>query len=90
MPKIEINLKQLAQLKDKVFAQAVENATGDAIRSVLLEEARRNISRTCADPEVLTEPDSDGYIWIGNDGIRVKVYADSFIDDITAQVAEDL
>ena len=90
MKNITIDPKALAALKDEVFDRAVEQHTADAIDFVLREEASRSISRSGDVPQILTEVDSQGFAWVGNDSIRVLVHLEQFNKDVVAEVASNI
>ena len=90
MKTITVNPKRFDAIKDEVFARVIEQNTEAAIKTVVQEAAIRAIFSSGRAPEVLTEADSNGDIWIGNDRIRVKFKMDQFGDELAAEIASNI
>lgn len=90
MTQITIDPNKLNKIKDEVFARLVNANTEQAVSSVLSEYARENIFRVVGTPQILTEKDANGDVWVGNDYIRVKVHYDTFISDVETEIASDI
>ena len=90
MKNITIDPKALAALKDEVFDRAVEQHTAWAIKTVLAEEASRTVFNSGGHPQILSEPDDLGYVWVGNEYIRVMVNMAQFNKEVALEVASNI
>lgn len=87
---ININAKNLDAIKDEVFARFVKKQAEHSVRTVLHEYAEGEIFCSNMLPRIYGEVTKDGYAWIGNDTIRVRVHLETFQKSLEAEVASQI